>query len=71
MGKEINLESVNSNYPCDLRQGYGRGCKCKNNGLDTQLIRCGLNSSNVRQNQCEMCKYQQKYETSIKNESTE
>ena len=71
MSKEIDLDKTNDEYPCDMRLGYGRGCKCENNGVDVRLIRCNLNQSNVTLNQCKQCRYQQKYENKIKSEITE
>lgn len=69
--EEIDLNKVNLKYPCDMRIGHGRGCKCENNGVDVRLIRCDLNQGNVTLNQCKQCRYQQKYENKINSESSE
>lgn len=65
MPAEVNLVQLNANYPCDLRIGHGKGCKCKDNGVDKKLIRCGYFRGNVRIHQCHSCRYQKKYVQSI------
>ena len=71
MPAEVNLDKVNEKYPCDKRTGHGKGCKCRNNGVDTRLIRCEYFRGNVRLLQCESCRYQKKYVQSINKESSE
>ena len=71
MAKEVNIEALSENYPCDMRKGYGKGCKCKNNGVDKALINCQYYRGNVRPFQCRACRYQKKYVQNINNKSTE
>lgn len=66
---EVDLEKLNDTYPCNKRTGYGMGCKCKNNGVDTQLIYCEYYRGNVREAQCKNCRYQKKYIISINSEN--
>ena len=71
MTKEVNLEALNKSHPCDMRKGHGKGCKCRNKGIDTRLIRCEYFRGNVRIEQCKACRYQKKYVQNINKESTE
>lgn len=71
MAKEVDLDKVNADYPCDMRKGYGKGCKCHNGGVDKALLHCAYYRRNIKVFQCEACRYQKKYVQNINNESTE
>lgn len=65
MASEANLETLNADYPCDQRIGYGfKGCKCGEKGHgeeDRGYIECNIFSPQIKWLQCIQCPYQKNY----------
>lgn len=74
MAVDVNLQELDSQYPCDKRLGYAKACDCRKDadpdGLDRKLVRCDYQSRNVKGALCKSCRYQRRYVESI-NSNTE